>query len=277
METRVIMPVKSNRKSAPPRAVRLGLALALGLVGTLAPGASAEEARSSELGAVWTASGTELPLKTWSVQALAKLSPRTVTGKDASGKPVRWRGVLFSAWVDQALREIPLEKRAQVDLVLATAPTGEKAIIPRSAIRKYPVLLAFEKDGKPLMDGPVSVVVPESAHRAMAAEGLPLNTYSLPATSRIELSSYGARFSHLLLKRRTDPAAIRGEKMFVQNCIACHTSGRALSVTAVTEGSAARSLASSGHPKSEGVPQLSARDIRALVSYLDAYRGENRN
>ena len=106
-------------------------------------------------------------------------------------------------------------------------------------------------------------------------EGLPVESYFLSEVSRLELSNYSERYSGLFLKRRTDPLAMRGEKIFVQNCITCHSTGKIPSLTdGADHGAARQKLASGGHPPVKGSPKLNDRDFRALVNYLDAYRAE---
>jgi len=231
--------------------VKIRTLLMAGLMATTTASAQAEP---FEFKALWKAGIEEIRLKSWPLGAISKLKSQSVGEENSSGKPARWRGVPLSLWIDQALAEVPLEKRAKVDLVVLTGASGKLAIIPRYVIKKYPILLVYEKDKAPLSaeEGPLASIVPRSVRKQMVAEGLPQNTFGLQGISQVELTSYGARFSNLLLKRRTDPAAIRGEKMFVQTCIACHASGRARPVHeiasnpgSIAAGSAGRSLSTS--------------------------------
>lgn len=241
------------------------LGIASLLVGAASISAAAQE---SSVSVVWSASAPEQSLQGWDAAQLSRLKSQGVSENGDA-----WKGVPLSAFVEKALGELSPEKRAQVDLLVLRNAQGRQAIIPRYFVTKFPVLLALQKNRKPL-EAP-SVVVPASSQPKVSGEGLPLEAYGLDGVTRLELASYKQRYSSLFLKRRTDPAAIRGEKMFLHNCVSCHDSGRARSVTEVAGGAATRALASSGHPEKPGVPKLVERDIRALVSYLDAYRGES--
>jgi hypothetical protein len=188
---------------------------------------------------------------------------------------------VISKFVEQALQELPLEQRASVDLLVLRNAAGKEALIPRSLVTHYPLLLAYQKDGKPLegAEGPFAVVVPVATSPKIIREGLPLSAYALSGVTEIEFASYQSRYSGLFLKRRTDPAAIRGEKMYVQTCIGCHGAGRARSLSDVTVSATAqvRTVASALHPPATGAPRLTERDLRALVSYLEAFRAESQS
>lgn len=256
-----------------------GIPLFISVVGLLLGAASLAENKSTVL-ALWSASGPNTTtLKTWSLEEIAQLKPTTSSEKDSTGRVAQWKGTLLSKWVEKTLETVPLAERAAVDLLLIKNSSGVSALVPRYLVTKYPFLLAYQKDQQPVNggDGPLAIVVPVKTKPAILSERVPLNTYAVTAVSTIELTSYQARFHNLILKRRTDPAAIRGEKLFVQNCIACHATGRAKPVGVLSKEGTARSLASGGHPQGEGVPELREKDTRALVSYLNAYRLENPN
>lgn len=254
------------------RKFQLGF-LALPALALFAPLA---QAQSFQLGAVWTASSHDVPLKSWSVAELMQLKKAQSRERELdSGQLVRWKGTLLSHWIEKALSDLKPEEKAQVDLVVLKATNGTQTVIPRYLITKYPLMLAYEREGMPLsVDGGLAtVVIPWTSRAKIADEGLPLSTYFIRNVSKIELTSYGSRYSGLYLKRRTDPLAIRGEKLFLQNCISCHATGKAPSLT---DGKSTRTLASaSEHPKAESAPKLNERDVRALKSYLEAYRSEN--
>lgn len=231
---------------------------------------------SFSLKTLWTAAATPLSLKAWTIGELSKLSVRSTEEREPeTGKLEKWKGVVISKFIEKALADLPLDQRAQVDLVIFKNSQGVESVIPRSLVTKYPLLLAFEKNHKPLGAEELTVVVPWTSMPRIASENLPLRAFYLSGVTQIELGSYREHFQTMLLKRRTDPAAIRGEKMYVQNCISCHGAGRAPSITEISVGGS-RSLASTGHPTNvSGFPKLTPRDLRGLVSYLDAYRAEH--
>jgi cytochrome c553 len=231
---------------------------------------SVEASEAVVLKAAWRASSAVHPLKSWTLQEWSQLKMASSSEKDPeSGQLLHWKGVLISKWIEKELSELPLDQRSQVDLLVFKNEKGEQAIIPRYLLNKYPVMLGFER-GKETSAGksPLTVVIPWTSKPKIHEENLPLAAYQISGVSEVDFSSYEARFNSLMLKRRTDPAAIRGEKMVVQNCVGCHGNGRARSVPELPLN------ATFGHPNGNGAPKLNARDVRALVSYMTAYQNE---
>jgi mono/diheme cytochrome c family protein len=235
------------------------------------------------LKAAWQTSGAVHSLKSWTLKEFSQLKTSSTAEKDpTSGQLVRWKGVLVSKWIEKELADLPLDQRSQVDLLIFKNNKGQQAIIPRYLLNKYPVLLGFERNGKNpnnnsakdyqpgAQDGAtLTVVIPWTSRPKIHEENLPLEAYQISGVTEVAFSNFETRFNSLLLKRRTDPAAIRGEKMIVQNCVGCHGNGRARSVPDLSLGAAF------GHPEVNGVPKLNTRDLRALVSYMTAYQSEN--
>jgi hypothetical protein len=93
----------------------------------------------------------------------------------------------------------------------------------------------------------------------------------------VELTSYQERLGSHFLKRRTDPAALRGEKLFVQNCMACHFS--ALSQWRQQGSGFGENLAriNSRHGAQDWLEGLDERNSRALMSYWNAWLSEPGN
>ena len=212
--------------------------------------------------------GTRQELKNWSLAELRTLRQISCQEKDPQSlKICSWKGVSLSALVDGALKDLSAEERAHVDLVILRNEKGDQALIPRAFVVKYSILLATERDKKNLGTlGPLYSVAPWTSNSKIKQEGMFLEALFISNVDHIELTNYKERYSGLYLKRRTDPAAMKGEKLFVQNCLGCHATGTSPS---------GRALASTGHPAVKGLPQLEAKDIRPLASYLDAYRLEN--
>ncbi|MCM2279625.1 MAG: cytochrome c [Oligoflexia bacterium] len=221
---------------------------------------------------LWSSSSETRSLKSWPELELLRLKSRAVQEQDPiTGKISKWNGIPLSRLIDEALEKLTVEQKAQIDLVVFRNAEGGQALVPRYVISRYPLILGTHRQGSRI-EGGLTVVVPLTSAPKIQSEGLPLGTYALDKLTLIELTSYSNRFSGLFLKRRTDPAAIRGETMFVRNCISCHSETRGKPLPPVVE---ARSLASLGHPAATGVPRLSERDARALASYLEAFRSEN--
>ena len=222
-------------------------------------GAAELKADSSRLVTVWDSQAGEQDLGGPDLSHLVRISSHE---KDPpSGKVKHWRGVLLSDWVDRALDQLSPDNKAQVDLVILHGAKGETALVPRSLITEFPVMLATRKDE-------YSVVIPWTSKPRIKKEELPLESYFVSPLVKIELTSYRHEYGSLFLKRRTDPFAMRGEKIFIQDCMACHGASQAPALKT-------RELASVDHPKMKGIPALSERDHEALKSYFAAYRVEN--
>jgi mono/diheme cytochrome c family protein len=185
--------------------------------------------------------------------------------------------VLTSSFLDEVLGSLPVEGRAQVDLVVLRNRTGQSAFIPRALFAKYPMLLAIE-------GGSLHSVVPWSSKVRILKEDLPIESFFMSNVTELELTNYKERFSPFFLKRRTDPSAIRGEKLFVQNCVTCHSVERGSSVSAVSamlktmekvNRAAAQSFGVQEHSGINVLTHLTQRDHRSIFRYLEAHRSEN--
>ncbi len=211
-------------------------------------------------------------LKTWSLSELRQLKQVSGREKDPeTGRVERWEGVLLSTLIEKAIDGLPAEQKALVDFVTLKNGDGQRAILSRAFIVKYPVMLALASEG------PTSVM-PWTSRPKILGEGIPLEAFFLKGVREIELGNYRTSYASVFLKRRTDPAAMRGEKLFVQNCMACHAAGKGPAATELmshANGARIRALNETAHPQVQGVTPLSGRDRRALMNYLDAHRAEN--
>jgi len=244
--------------------------------------ASEETSGPFKLSTVWNVSGTEQVLKAWSLPEVGRLKRASSREKDPmTGELVHWEGVLLSEVVERSLSELPAERKAQIDLLVLRSQTGAIAMLPRALATKYPVLLATARDRRELATaindnrGPVYSVMPWTTRPRILNEDLPIETYFLPKITRIELTNYRERFANLFLKRRTDPLAMRGEKLFVQNCVSCHAVGKGSLIEELAANNKAKDFFIGKHPELRGLLKLNDRDRRSLSNYLDAYRNEN--
>jgi len=226
----------------------------------------------------WRSVEAGQPLKTWESNGLKSLRKLTSREKDPSTSQLAsWRGVLLEDLMNSSLDGLSGDRRAQVDLIVLRNSTGHESFLPRSLVTKYPLMLASERDKKEMST--LTLVLPWSSKPRIKSENLPLENYFIQDLTSIEFTTYSTRYTPLFLKARTDPLAVRGEKLFVQNCTSCHSGAspsatKQLSITELSNETQARNLASTGHPTVTGMPQLQDHDKRALVSYLNAYRIE---
>lgn len=208
-------------------------------------------------------------LKSWSASDFAALKFASTRERDpAGGGNAQWKGVPLSKLIDQAIEGLTVEQRSGIDLVILKNAAGAKAFIPRSLVTKYPILIASIRDGKPLAAprGPLLSVVPWTSRPKITDEELPLESYLIPGLSEVELTSYKNLYGAYFLKRRTDPVAMRGEKIFVQTCLGCHAGADPIPQS--------DAVASASHAAVKGFPRLQDRNRRAVQSYIDAHRGE---
>lgn len=244
----------------------------------------ADPPRAGSLVTACSALGCERDLKVWEMADLSKLQMKSSVEKDpVTGKMVKWDGILLSKLVEDVLKDLALEHRAQIDLIVLRGKAGDKAVIPRALITKYPILLALnsEKNKKLENRGLIYSVMPWTSKPRILGEELPLERYFIPQVNRIELTNYRQLYDPLYLKRRTDPSAMRGEKIFVQNCVGCHSEPTTTVPTALM-GAMARGAGSDSnykvnyaHPSVQGGPKLSERDIRSIWRYLEEFKEEN--
>jgi mono/diheme cytochrome c family protein len=225
--------------------------------------------------------GEARELKSWSLPEFKTLKQVSSREKDPrSGAELKWQGVLLSTVLEKAMAELRPEERAQVDLVILRSESGAQALVPRGFVVKYPLMLAYSRERQGEGDlGTLFSVAPWTSKPKIRDEGLPLETLFLNHVQTVELGSYQSLYGSLFLKRRTDPAAVRGEKLFVQNCLACHGTGKGPSVSDLmnpTHEQKTRTFAgSAGHSNVMGLPKMTDRDRRALTSYLDSHKAEN--
>jgi hypothetical protein len=219
----------------------------------------------------------EKALKSWDLPTFQKLKGMSTREKDPeTGEVVNWRGVSLSYLVDQALDGLSIEEKAKVDLVILRNSAGQQAFVPRSFIQHYPVLLAWERGSRgPLgQRGPWYSIVPWTSKPKILEENLPLERYFVPSLAEVELTNYRNLYGAFLLKRKTDPSAVRGEKLFVQNCMGCHTPNQVPQI-AISDPGKSPVIASQGeHSMVKGAPRLADRQWRALINYFDAYKAE---
>ncbi|OFZ18021.1 MAG: hypothetical protein A2X94_04540 [Bdellovibrionales bacterium GWB1_55_8] len=236
--------------------------------------AQAGGAADGNVSVVWGAQGAPYQLYTFDFNALSK-ELKTGSSKEedpATGKVVRWSGVLLQGVIDRSLRDVAIESKARVDLIILKSRSGKEAVIPRSLVTKFPVLLATSREGTSLKG--LHSVIPWTSKSKVRVEKLPIGSFFLEDVVQIELANFQGRFQPFFLKRRTDPSALRGENLFLRNCVACHTdAGRSILSDLASE-SKSRSLAS-GHPTIRGFTPLSERDQRAIQSYFYSFRAEN--
>ncbi|MBI2711300.1 MAG: hypothetical protein HYX41_00350 [Bdellovibrio sp.] len=258
--------------------LKISWALIGGFAVFLLSGNSAYASNGSSIATFWKSTGHVQESKTWDLSEIEKLKRASSREKDPrSGKMIKWEGVLFSTFLDKVLDGLSVENRAQIDLVVVKGANGDRATIPRALITKYPLLLAYRSDHHSEVGNKRGLfsVVPWTTKPKIRNEDLPLETYFVPSIEQIELTSYRDRYSPFFLKRRTDPSAMRGEKLFVQNCTHCHSGGRP-PVLRANQVETTPKKPHTGNSSGAGMAErLTEKDWKSIVRYLNAYVTEN--
>lgn len=219
-------------------------------------------------------------LKTYTPEELDKKKTETLTEVDPTAKAgkesAKFTGPSLSALVGESTKGLTAADRSTTDLVVLKTRSGKEVPMPKAFLVKYPsIQLALKKNGQPLGPESPRVVLPATSNSKIRSEGILLDPLFVSELSEITLTSYEKRFGAFILKRRTDPAAMRGEKLFVQNCVGCHSQPAAV-MTSLASAEKVEKVASGQHPDVEGAhdfkPIFDKKSIRSLASYLEAYK-----
>ena len=223
-------------------------------------------------------SATPQVLKDYSPEELAKRKEATLTEADplAKDEKAKFLGPSLSALVQDTTKSLSAADRATTDLVVLKTRTGKEALMPKAFLVKYPqIQLALKRNGQPLGPEAPRVVLPASTNAKIRKEGILLAPLFVSELSEITLTSYEKRFGRFILTRRTDPAAMRGEKLFLQNCVACHSQPGAVT-SSLASAEKIEKVAGGSHPEIAGLRELKSlfdkKATRSLSSYLEAFK-----
>lgn len=211
--------------------------------------------------------GSWVNLGTWDGALAARLGIRASQSRERdpkSGRIAQWQGHVLSAVLEKIMAPLSVEQRAHIDLLVFVDASGREVLLPRWVATKYPVLLANKRDGESIS---VMPVVPWTSKEKILQDELPLEAFFVSNLRRIDLANYRDRMGQVFLRRRTDPLAMRGEKLFAKNCLGCHSSGES---PHPKPGGFGRRLASSAAHQS-----LEEGSRRALLRYFEAHTNEN--
>lgn len=243
-----------------PRECLWGLFFGLFSISSLAGG---------EIPVTLQVNGKTQEIHAYSAIDLARLKTRSGKEKRPTGEVVNFGGPVLQGLMDESLMKLPLEVRAQIDLVVLGGRERE-ALVPRSFINKFPVVLSKTKGGFE------SVVVGWQTNPKIKAEELPTDTYFLDSVQKITFTSYRERYLKYFLKRRTDPAAMRGEKVFTQACLGCHATGIGPDPSKWTTVEF-NGMKKNAHPAKSPRFELNDWMVRALTVYWSAQEKERQS
>jgi len=169
---------------------------------------------------------------------------------------VQWSGHSLSEIVEKASQTLTPAEKSGIDLVVLVNEQGKEVFVPRAFLVKYPRIILSTR-----------VVLPKQMQPKILKEGLQLELLELEGVSKILLTSYQERFGFFKLTKRTDPAAIRGERLFLQNCVFCHSKEKSLTVN---EDQLTLSLSKTSHPVFL-MSKLEKKEIRSIGRYLGEF------
>lgn len=131
-----------------------------------------------------------------------------------------WEGVTFLSLLERSFEELTPEERSLTDWLVVTTYDGKRVSFPRFLTNRYQVLVGRAKD-RPA-DG-WHLVLPVEAQPKIRQEFLPLSALRGVSIQQITFTRLEAVVAQdLFLRDRSNPLALRGEKRFLQTCVACH-------------------------------------------------------
>jgi len=207
---------------------------------------------------------------------------------------VQWEGVLLSQVIENAMKSLCNEKQAKIDLVILKNKQNNTVVLPRAFLSKYPLLLGFQNTSPHHLQNSLCLVVPWTAQPKTFTEDLAIQNFFISHISQIDLTSYQERYSQFFLKRRTDPVAMRGEKLFVHHYAECqyqrtqNPAIREKTATDLLKNTAEHSTTTSSSALAHLAQaqfetllvecvslKLTPRDKIAILRYLEARQGEH--
>jgi hypothetical protein len=171
--------------------------------------------------------------------------------KKPSGK------IASQEWFDAMTAALDLNEKAEIDLMTLFGADGKTARVPRFMIWRGFIRFRLSPDGAFDSEGdPNRLLVPREF-------------FTIKRIQKVEFSRASETYPGTALAIRTNPAASRGEKLFTQSCLACHSIGSAPRIDA---GRLSDPFLKSfnGRHRTMGALSLDARAIRGLAAYRDA-------
>jgi hypothetical protein len=207
-------------------------------------------------------------------QLLTEIDPLAKGGKESA----RFLGPSLSELVAETTKGLTAADRSTSDLVVLKTRTGKEALMPKAFLVKYPqIQLALKRNGQTLGAEAPRVVLPATTNSKIKGENILLEPLFLSELVQITLTSYEKRYGAFILTRRTDPAAMRGEKMYLQNCVSCHSSAPTTQASLASPVMVEK-IAGGGHPEFPGVKYFKLifdkKSTRSLTSYLEALKSQ---
>jgi len=239
--------------------------------------------KPAELKVFWKMGAQSKQLKSWTLTELLnwKLDQKREKVPQESSVAL-WEGVDFNKLIDVALEGVTLHERGEIDLVLLKGQDNKVITVPRSFIRKFSFLLAIKKNGKPLTApyAPFFSVVPVSSlsagdKRKLDEEIYPLHLFSVTGIKEITFTRVQDQYGSLFLRRKTNPLALRGERVFVWNCNTCHAMDKVSPDPRWSKAIESSELFKTHKNKGLILPDFNRLDRLGLIAYFEQHQKEN--
>jgi hypothetical protein len=173
------------------------------------------------------------------------------------------KDIPLQAWFDATTVGINLTDRADVDLMTFYGKNPSAvARVPRYMMVRDWIRLRYDsKLGYSLRV------------TGRAKIDLPVEVFQIQDIQSVQLANHKLVYKGISLNVRTNPAASRGEKLFLQNCLSCHATPRTQTIeplsliTKLTADHLSKHTAIHSTALKTG---LTPKDIRGLEAYRDA-------
>ena len=219
---------------------------------------------------VWKGEAGDKVLGDFSLKTLASKSHRHSKEKDPKGgEMVTWEGISFNWLLDHAIESLSVSDKASIDLIILIGKDGQRAILPRGLLSQVPMILALHRSGKDIGErGPVYSVLSWSTKSKALVDPLPLEKYFVSKVQEVELTNSKLFYGPFFMAKRSDPRAVRGERLFVQSCLACHDKGQRDKDFPLTL------VSGVAHKPVSGLPKFEERDMASLKAYFKTFESE---
>ena len=162
--------------------------------------------------------------------------------------------------IEDSALNLELKDRANIDLFTLYSESG-MARIPRfMAWRGY---LNFYYDSK------TKTLSSKIKRKAQTQLLVPTEAFEIKNIQKIELAEHSLVYPETKLQVRTNPAASRGEKLFTQTCLACHSLPHHMPLTPANLTVPVLDQFNARHHVFKGL-EINARDRRGLIAYSEA-------
>lgn len=168
------------------------------------------------------------------------------------------REIPVQSWLEVMTQGLDLNDRAEIDMVSLSNDQGTEVVrVPRYMIVRKRVFFKLNKEG-------------EQSYLSLSWKDKKPYYREISKISTIELANHKLVYPGTWLTTRTNPAASRGEKIFVQNCLSCHSVPGAPKITPRQIPEHLVESFNSLHSKKVPNLELDSKEARGLEAYKES-------